>query len=168
LDQISAARSRMADITHRIAQRLSSSSAPRLGNSRGWALRLAEELHGRYGLPREWLFDRANALLDSLSLPEDALRELHELILKRCELSLEIAKLKAEEATELPKDAGELEEFVRRRDIEEGLISEVLGTIDRSQCAGEAARIKALLEFLFEVSRKLQAIYLSGSGGAGR
>ena len=129
---------------------------------------MAEELHGRYGLPREWFFDRANALLDSLSLSEDALKELHELILKRCELSLEIAKLKAKEATELPKDTEELEGFVRRRDIEEGLISEALRTIDQNQCADEADRIKALLEFLFEVSRKLQVIYLSELGGAGR
>jgi len=155
-------RSQIAEITYRIAQIASTGSQP--GDSRKWAERFAAELNKRYRLSNEELCERMKEVLNSLGLTEDKLEELQKLFLERCALSLEIARLKAKQATRLPKDRGELTRFVRRRDVEEGLVAEVLQKMDPDVPADRRTTITDFLGLMFEISRELQIIHLSEDG----
>jgi len=89
------------------------------------------------------------------------LQELRGLILERCALSLEMAKLKARQISRLPNDRRAVAEFVRRREIEEGLIARVSRKIG-SEALERRVAIMGLLELIFDISRELQVLHLMG------
>ncbi|MEM3526290.1 MAG: hypothetical protein QXV37_02650 [Candidatus Jordarchaeaceae archaeon] len=122
-------------------------------------MELAKKLNEKYHLPEEWLHERLIKSFESISLTNSGSEKLFELILKRCELSIEIAKLKAEEAVYLPEGCQGLLDFVRKKEIEEAILSKVLEKINYN-VTDKMAIIKDFVEFLFELSRKLQVMYL--------